>query len=119
VESQGRQLWVRNIDEEEAHPVPGATGVYQAFWSADNRFIGYSFWQNCAMRPCDLFRVPIEGGTPMLITRLRGGFRRASWSSDGQTILYGEYPNGLFTIPVTGGSPTRIFEHPHLEHLRF
>jgi predicted Ser/Thr protein kinase len=65
VESQGGQLWVRDIDQEQAHPVPGATGVYQAFWSPDNQYIGYSAGQFCA--GCDLVRIPAQGGTPLLI----------------------------------------------------
>jgi Tol biopolymer transport system component/tRNA A-37 threonylcarbamoyl transferase component Bud32 len=116
VESQGGQLWVRDIDTEAAHPVPGATAVYQAFWSPDNRFIGYSTGLGCGGHPCDLVRIPIEGGTPQLITKLKGPFRRASWSSDGETILYGEAPNGLFTVPARGGPPTQVITHPHLEH---
>jgi Tol biopolymer transport system component/tRNA A-37 threonylcarbamoyl transferase component Bud32 len=119
VESQGGQLWVRDIDTEEAHPVPGAVRVYQAFWSPDNRFIGYSSGLGCGARPCDLVRIPIEGGTPSLITKLKGPFRRASWSSDGETILYGEAPNGLFTIPARGGPPTQVITHPHIEHPSF
>jgi Tol biopolymer transport system component/tRNA A-37 threonylcarbamoyl transferase component Bud32 len=119
VELQGGQLWVRDIDTEEAHPVPGATGVYQAFWSPDGRWIGYAAGAGCAGRPCDLVRIPIEGGTPTLITRLNGGFRRASWSTDGETILYGEAPHGLFTIPAKGGTPTRVVEHRHIEHPSF
>ena len=123
VELQGgsSQLWVRDIDTEEAHPVPGATGVYQAFWSPDNRFIGYSTGRGCGIGPgpCDLMKIPIEGGTPQLITKLNGPFRRASWSSDGETILYGEAPHGLFTIPARGGPPTQVITHPHLEHPSF
>src|SRR5262249_29144387 len=43
----------------------------------------------------------------------------ASWSSDGETILYGEAPTGLYTIPARGGTPARVIEHPHLEHPSF
>src|SRR6266571_4946035 len=43
----------------------------------------------------------------------------AYWSSDGQTIVYGEWPQGMFTVPARGGSPTRILEHGHLEHPSF
>jgi len=118
VESQGGQLWIRDIDSEEAHPVPGGINVYQAFWSPDNRFIGYAAGKGCAFGPCDLVRIPVEGGTPNLITKVQG-FRRASFSSDGETILYGSSPAGLFTIPTQGGSPTRVIEHRHLEHPSF
>jgi serine/threonine protein kinase len=118
VESQGGQLWIRDIDSEEAHPVPGATSVYQAFWSPDNRFIGYAAGKGCAFGLCDLVRIPVEGGTPILITKVQG-FRRAAFSSDGETVLYGSSPAGLFTIPTRGGTPTRVIEHNHLEHPSF
>jgi Tol biopolymer transport system component len=123
VESQGGQLWVRDIDEEQAHPVPGATGVYQAFWSPDTQFVGYTTGPNC--RPggpsqpgCNLVRIPVQGGTPALITKLQGGFRRAAWSSNGEMIVYCD-TTGMYTVPTRGGSPTRILEHPHIEHPSF
>ena len=116
VESQGGQLWIRDIDEEQAHPVPGATGVYQAFWSPDNQYIGYSAGRFCA--GCDLVKIPVQGGTPTLITKLAGGFRRASWSSDGQTIVYCD-TTGMYLVPSNGGSPTLILKHPHIEHPSF
>jgi Tol biopolymer transport system component len=119
VESRGRQLWVRDIDQEQARPVPGATEVYQVFWSHDNLSLGYSAGGCYAIRGgCDLVRIPIQGGTPVTITKLDGGFRRASYSSDGETIVYCD-STGLFTVPARGGSPTRIIEHPHIEHPSF
>jgi hypothetical protein len=119
VESQGRQLWVRDIDQEQARPVPGAMGVYQVFWSPDSQSIGYSAGGCFAFRGgCDLVRIPVQGGTPVVITKLDGGFRRASYSSDGETIVYCD-STGMFTVPARGGSPTRIVEHPHIEHPSF
>jgi serine/threonine protein kinase/Tol biopolymer transport system component len=119
VESQAGQLWVRDIDQEQVRPVPGATGVYQAFWSPDNQYIGYSSGRDCGTRPCDLFRIPVQGGTPELITRLNGAFRRANWSADGQTVVYCEASTGLFTVPTRGGTPTQLIKHPHIEHPSF
>src|SRR5262249_15125407 len=78
VESDGGQLWVRDLDQEEARIVPGAARVYQAFWSPDNQWIGYVSGAN-------LMRIPAQGGTPTPIAKIQGQFRRASWSSDGQT----------------------------------
>jgi eukaryotic-like serine/threonine-protein kinase len=120
VESEGRQLWVRDIDAEEAHPVPGAKGVYQVFWSPDNRWVGYAAGRYCGvLAGCDLVRVPVEGGTPTVITRLEGPFRRASWSSDGETVLYGQSPAGLYTVPTRGGTPTLMIQNSHIEHPSF
>ena len=112
VEAEGGQLWVRDIDQEQAHPLPGATHVYQVFWSPDSRFIGYAVGR-------DLVRIPIEGGTPALICKLAGSlFRRASWSSDGETLVYCD-TLGMYTVPASGGTPTQIIEHPHIEHPSF
>jgi Tol biopolymer transport system component/predicted Ser/Thr protein kinase len=119
VESQGGQLWIRDIDQEGARPVPGASAVYQAFWSPDNRSIGYAAGSNCGGRGgCDLVRIPAEGGTPALVAKLQGGFKRACWSSDGQTILYAD-SSGMYTVPEKGGPVTQILKHSHLEHPSF
>jgi len=116
VEAEGGQLWVRDIDQEQARLVPGAVGVYQAFWSADNQSIGYAAG---GFAPgLNLVRIPAVGGTPTVITRLTGAFRRANWSSDGETIVYCD-TTGMFTVPARGGTPTRIIEHPHIEHPSF
>ncbi len=116
VEATGGQLWVRDIDQERARPVPGATNVYQVFWSPDDRFIGYA---NGGVKPgMDLVRIPVQGGTPVTICKLAGAFRRATWSANGETIVYCD-TTGMYTVPAAGGTPTRILEHPHIEHPSF
>ncbi len=119
VASPGGQLWIRDLDQEEALPVRGAEGVYQVFWSPDNQSVGYSAGRGCGIRGgCDLVRIPVQGGTPRRIVKLAGAFRRASWSSDGQTILFCD-TSGMYTVPANGGPVTRIVEHPHIEHPSF
>ena len=111
VEADGGQLWVREIDQEQAHPVPGATRVYQVFWSPDSQTIGYAAGR-------ELTRIPLQGGSPVTITRLAGRFLRAAFSSDGETIVYCDN-TGLYTIPAKGGPATRVVEHRHIEHPSF
>ncbi|MDX2150671.1 MAG: protein kinase [Bryobacteraceae bacterium] len=119
VEQQGGQLYVRDIDQETARPVPGAKNVYQAFWSPDNRFIGYSSGTACGVRGgCDLMRIPVEGGTPVSIVKLNGPFRRANWSSDGETIVFCD-TTGMYTLPAKGGAAARVVAHTHIEHPSF
>jgi serine/threonine protein kinase len=119
VEAPEGQLWIRDIDEEEVHPVPGATAVYQVFWSPDNQYIGYSVGRACGIRGgCDLVRIPVQGGTPLRITKLEGSFKRASWSSDGETVVYCD-STGMYTVPTKSGPVTRILAHPHIEHPSF
>ena len=116
VEADGGQLWIRDLDQEQPRLVPGATRVYQAFWSPDNQTIGYVAGGFAPGH--NLVRIPAQGGTPTVIAKLEGAFRRANWSSDGETIVYCD-TTGLYTVPSKGGTPTRILEHPHIEHPSF
>jgi Tol biopolymer transport system component len=116
VEADGGQLWIRDLDQEQPRLVPGAANVYQAFWSPDNQTIGYAAG---GFAPgLNLVRIPAQGGTPTVFTKLAGAFRRANWSSDGETIVYCD-TTGLYTIPTKGGTPTLILEHTHIEHPSF
>lgn len=119
VESPAGQLWIRDIDQEQARPVQGATGVYQSFWAPDNLSLGYTTGRLCGARPgCDLVRIPVQGGTPTVITKLQGAFRRASFSPDGKTIVFCD-TGGLYTVSSNGGPVTRVQEHRHIEHPSF
>ena len=111
VEAEDAQFWLRDIDQDKARPVPGAKAVYQAFWSPDSRYVGYS-------ARGELVKIPMEGGTPVRICKLPNGFRRANWSSDGETIVFSD-STGLFTVAARGGEPTRLLAHNHLEHPSF
>ena len=119
VEAQGGQLWVRALDEEQARPVAGATSVYQAFWSPDGQWIGYSAGRLCGGRAgCDLMKIPVRGGTPRKIAKLEGAFRRAAWSSDGGSIVFCDTA-GMYTVPSDGGTVTMVVKHRHIEHPSF
>ena len=111
VEARGGQLMARDLDQEQARQVPGATNVYQAFWSPDGRFIGYADGSN-------LMRIPAQGGAPATICKLAGEFRGATWSDDGETIVYCD-TTGMYMVPAAGGAATRIVEHPHIEQPSF
>src|SRR5215471_9066740 len=117
VEAPDEQLWIRDIDQEQARPVPGATPVYQVFWSPDNQYFAYASGCRGPGRDCELVRIPVEGGTPFLIAKTHG-FRRASWSSDGQTVVFCD-DTGMYTVPTTAGPVKRIRESSHIEHLSF
>lgn len=57
-----------------------------------------------------IYTLPIEGGTPKLITKKSPSFWHG-WSPDGKTLAYCAQRNGnfdIYTIPVTGGDETRL-----------
>ena len=109
------QLMVRDIDQEQARPVAGATKVFLAFWSPDDRFIAYAegYGDNV-----NLLRIPAEGGAPTVICKLRGQFKGGAWSPKGDTILFAD-AHGMYTVPAAGGTPTTILEHSHIEKPSF
>ncbi len=61
--------------------------------------------------------LPIEGGTPRLVTELGPSYWHG-WSPDGKTLAYvglrdGDYD--IYTIPVDGGEETRLTSAPGLD----
>src|SRR5262249_20103015 len=51
------QLWLRRLEELQAHAMPGTDGANQPFWSPDSRFIGF-FAQS------KLKKIKATGGPP-------------------------------------------------------
>ncbi len=63
----------------------------------------------------DLWLVSRDGGEARRLTNAPGTESQPFFSPDGQTVLFtGEYDGNIdiFTIPVTGGVPTRLTYHP-------
>ncbi len=57
-----------------------------------------------------IYTLPIEGGTPQLITKLAPSYWHG-WSPDGKTLAYCASRSGefdIYTIPVSGGEETRL-----------
>ncbi|MFZ9302578.1 MAG: TolB family protein [Sediminibacterium sp.] len=57
-----------------------------------------------------IYTLPIEGGTPKLITKNTPSFWHG-WSPDGKTLAYCAQRNGnfdIYTIPAVGGEETRL-----------
>ncbi len=73
------QLWLRALDEAEAHELAGTLGASSAFWSPDSRRIG--FFADDALKTIDL-----AGSPPKVLAALPEGSLSGAWSADG-TIL--------------------------------
>lgn len=61
-------------------------------------------------RKSRIYVLPIQGGTPRLITEKAPSYWHG-WSPDGKTLTYCAERNGefdVYTIPVTGGEETRL-----------
>ncbi len=68
----------------------------------------------------DLWLVPREGGTALPLSGPAGQELHPKFSADGKTIAFVANYDGnqdLYTIPIDGGSPTRVTHHPAGETL--
>ena len=98
----------RSIDELEARPVAGTEGelIHAPFFSPDGQWIGY-FSPNQGQ----LKKVPVGGGTPVLLTEAEPPFG-PSWTS-GDTILYVQGNSGggrIMRVSANGGTPDALVE---------
>ena len=90
------QIYLRSVEELEAHPVEGTERARNPFFSADSRWLGFA-------ADDVLKKVPVEGGEPFPICaapKLRG----ASWGADG-VILFNARNAGLLRVSADGGEP--------------
>jgi eukaryotic-like serine/threonine-protein kinase len=91
------RLWVRELDQLEAHELRGTDGANYPFWSPDSAFIGYYLERR-------MWKVPARGGAPVLISQVGdfGGGAGSTWTA-GDEIVFSRGNTGLFMAPASGG----------------
>ncbi len=91
------RLWLKKMDQFEGHPIPGTeNGEYGSF-SPDGQWI--VFLQG--PRPYKLAKIPLNGGTPIMLSSEANFITEPFWAEDG-TILTGS-EEGLIRVPEAGG----------------
>ena len=96
-DGSGTQLFIRQIDSQDARAVPGTLGALGPFFSRDGQWIGFS-------TAASSYKVSLSGGTPL---NMGIGFANgAYWGSDG-TIAFGSN-SGIQQISDSGGTPRAI-----------
>jgi eukaryotic-like serine/threonine-protein kinase len=90
-------LWVRDLANGDAQPLPGTEDAVQPFWSPDSRDLG--FFAGPALK-----RVSATGGPIRLVTDNVGPWTGygATWAPDGTIAFAGQ--EGLFRVPAEGGT---------------
>jgi Tol biopolymer transport system component len=105
------KLWVRSLQENEAHPLPGTEDAKFPFWSPDNRTVG--FFAKGRIMTLDL-----DGGVPVPVGKeisSRGGAMNGS----GDIVFAPDVRSGLVRIPAKGGEPqviTTVDTSKHTTH---
>jgi serine/threonine-protein kinase len=98
------QLYLREFEAFEPHPIAGTEGAIAPFFSPDGEWVGF-------FADGQLKKVPVGGGAPVTICSApwssSWGFA-ASWSRDGDIIFAPGLTTGLFRVSAAGGRPEAL-----------
>ena len=103
VASVARQagLWLHSLDGAAPRLLAGGDNAGYPFWAPDSRSV--AFFANGKLQ-----RIDLPGGALYTVcdvdASLRGG---GTWTNDGY-ILLGTMGTGLFRVPESGGTPSRL-----------
>jgi serine/threonine protein kinase len=104
--SPSRRIWIRNVSDLEARPVPGTEGAASIFWSPDGHSIG--FIADRELRRHDLgagAAVPIcDIPTPVLTVA-------GTWGA-GVILFASTFEGIVYRVPADGGHAPEAFIRP-------
>jgi len=76
-------------------------------WSRDGKWI--YFYSDWGGEPIQVWKVPLEGGPPVKVTRKGGVF--AAESADGRSLYYSKFDeHGIWQMPLRGGEEKRVMD---------
>ena len=97
----GTQLWIKERDQRDPAPIPGAVGVTGGItFSPDGEWIAYS-------AGVQLKKIPRRGGAPVTLSDLAGGPRPA-WLDDGTIVFANAVRARLYWVSSDGGAAERL-----------
>jgi Tol biopolymer transport system component/DNA-binding winged helix-turn-helix (wHTH) protein len=86
--------------------IPGADNLSPS-WSRDGKWLYFASKRES--EPFQLWKMPIQGGPPIKLTK-HGGISGVE-SSDGRFLYYSKYElGGIWRMPVEGGEETQVLE---------
>lgn len=100
VDNQQMNLYLRNMDTFQSHPIPGTEGARAPFFSADGKWLAF-------LTDHELRKVRLSGDTPVTLCRVANP-RGASWGDDGTIVFSPFYYSGLSKISSNGGTPQSL-----------
>ncbi len=103
-------LWKMSIDGTNPLQLTGTLSIRPVI-SPDGRLIVYSHWDEKSNPPWRTAIVPIEGGSPKMLTFSIPIRQTVQWSSDGNALIYSDTRGGisnLWSQPLAGGPPTPL-----------
>ena len=82
------QLFLRELDESEANPLPGTEGANNPFFSPDGRWVG--FFSGFSLK-----KISVTGGAPLPLALVPAVNRGASWGPDDAIYFTASPDEGL------------------------
>jgi len=95
VHEGNRRLYLRELDESLAQPIPGTEGAVAPFFSSDGTWLGFFAGRQ-------IKKVPLTGGATVSIATINSG-RGASWGDDDTIVVAPDYNVGLSSVSSIGG----------------
>ncbi len=103
LEEGGRvRLWIRDLADTEARPLPGTDGAQYPFWSPDGRSLGYVDRDDR-----HLCRIDLADGAIRRICPSRNG-KGGAWNRDGVIVFTPDATDPLFRVSAEGGDPVQL-----------
>jgi Tol biopolymer transport system component len=99
-ENGATQIWLRAMDDLEAHPLAGTDGSGRPFWSPDSRYLGF-------VAGGKLKKVPITGGPPQTLADTPTA-ADGSWGTGGAILIDGTDSDPILRVPAAGGTPQPV-----------
>lgn len=96
----GTQLFSRSAASFSIAPIEGTRGAFQAFFSPDDRWIGF-------LAGTSVMKVPAAGGAPVKLAEVTTPLR-GSWRSPELIHIITRHVDGLVRIPERGGVPEPV-----------
>ena len=102
VAGKDRNLWIQDLDQNEARSLAGTAGAQRPFWSPDGAFIAFALGK-------ELIKIPVTGGSAIPVCSLpHPSFFSGAWSPDGEWLVFGSRgpvdKGGLYRVPARGGA---------------
>jgi len=95
------RIWIRRLDDVEAHPLPGTDGSWRPFWSPDSRHLGF------ITAGGKVKKVSVAGGPPQVIGDVEGEGYDGTWGSAGTILFDATVTDSIRSITASGGVPTQ------------
>jgi len=100
----GQRIFVRQLSDAVARPIPGTEGANSLFFSPDGRSVAF-------FAAGKLKRVELSGGAAVAIcdVPLIGPYWSGTWGSGGDILFAGvARGRGMFHVSASGGVPTEV-----------